>query len=178
MPGPSTGKSAARTAALVSLYLAAIVAANLSAERWGLDAVVINAFLFIGLDLTCRDALHDAWKTHLAPKMGALIAAGGLLSWFLNADAGRIALASTLAFAAAASVDAIAYHLLRDRPWLERANLSNVPSAAVDSVVFPWVAFGAVGFLVVFPLFAAKLAGGMLWSLVLNGRRRVAAARV
>ncbi len=43
--------------------------------------VIVNAFLFIGLDLTARDRLHDVWRSnYLVPKMIALIAAGSILS--------------------------------------------------------------------------------------------------
>lgn len=159
---------------LIVLYLAAIVAANLTVAWFGPSVTIINAFLFIGLDLTARDRLHDAWRgSGLAWKMGLLIAAGGLLSYLLNRDAGPIAVASTVAFATAASVDAIVYHLLRARPFLIRANASNIPAAATDSLVFPTLAFG--GFLpwITLGQFAAKVAGGFIWSLIL-GRKRAA----
>ena len=162
-----------RTAVLCGAYLAAIAAANLSIAEWGPKAAVYNAFLFIGLDLTCRDALHDAWRGRLLRNMSALIAAGSGLSYVLGMwlgsgpFVGRIALASMIAFGSAAIVDALLYHALRDRPWYERANQSNVAGAAVDSLVF--VALWPFGFqfTYAFTLFAAKVAGGVVWSFVL-----------
>ena len=149
-------------------YLAAILAANLLVARFGPAVTVLNAFLFIGLDLTARDRLHDAWcGRHLWLKMAALILTGAALSYFLNRDAGRIALASLVAFAAAGAVDAVTYHLLRGRPRWQRINGSNVPSALVDSLVFPTVAFGAFLPVIIIGQFAAKVAGGAFWSLVL-----------
>lgn len=154
---------------IVLAYLAAIVLANLSVAAWGPPVVILNAFLFIGLDLTARDILHDRWNQKgLAWKMGLLIGAGGALSWVLNSDAGTIAVASTVAFAVAATVDATVYHLLRDRPYLLRVNASNVPGAAADSLVFPWLAFGGFLPLIVVGQFAAKVAGGFVWSLILR----------
>jgi hypothetical protein len=47
---------------MIILYLAAIVAANLSVAHFGPSVAVLNAFLFIGLDLTTRDALHERWR--------------------------------------------------------------------------------------------------------------------
>ncbi len=153
----------------VVLYLAAIVAANLLVAQFGPSATVVNAFLFVGLDLTTRDRLHDAWHGDgLLWKMAALIAAGSALSWLVNRDAGQIALASFVAFAAAATVDALAYHLLRNRAWWQRANGSNILSAAVDSVVFPTLAFGALLPVIVLGQFVAKVAGGALWSVLLG----------
>lgn len=154
---------------IVSIYLVAIVVANLSIAAFGPSATVAVAFLFIGLDLSVRDRLHDAWRRKgLVRKMGTLIATGGLLSYLMNADAGPIAIASCVAFAAAAVIDAAVYHALRSRPFLLRANGSNIPAAAADSIIFPTLAFG--GFLpgIVLGQFAAKIAGGFLWSLVLK----------
>lgn len=157
----------------VLMYLFAIVAANLTVAMWGPSMTIVNAFLFIGLDLTARDKLHDAWNGRMLwPKMAGLIAVGSLLSWAINRDAGQIAVASFVAFALAGAVDAGAYHLLRHRAWWQRVNGSNVLSAAVDSLVFPTLAFGAFLPLIVLGQFAAKVAGGAMWSLVLGSRRR------
>ncbi|MCL4868808.1 MAG: VUT family protein [Anaerolineae bacterium] len=151
----------------VILYLVAIVLANLTVAAFGPSMVIVNAFLFIGLDLTARDHLHDAWRGNkLLPKMTALIAAGSILSWLLNRDAGQIALASFIAFAAAATVDALVYHLLGKYPRWLRINGSNVPSALVDSLVFPTLAFGTFLPLIVLGQFIAKVLGGFAWSLV------------
>jgi len=155
----------------VMLYLVAIVLANLSAAHFGAWSLPINAFLFIGLDLTARDRLHDAWKGRgLVWKMAALIASGSLLTVALNRGAGQIALASCIAFALCAATDTVVYTLLGSRAWRVRVNGSNVVSAAVDSVAFPWLAFGAVMPGVMLAQFAAKVAGGWLWSLWLVGR--------
>lgn len=153
----------------IALYLAAIVAANLSVAYFGPSVVVVNAFLLIGLDLTLRDRLHDAWSGNgLRWKMSALIAVGGAISYVLNRDAGQIAIASTMAFAAASGADALVYSAMHRWPRLARINGSNVVAAAVDSVLFPTIAFGALLWPIVLGQFAAKVAGGFLWSLVLT----------
>lgn len=156
----------------VILYLLAIVLANLSVARFGVSVTIINAFLFIGLDLTARDKLHMAWhKNNLFVKMLLLIAAGSLLSWFLNRDAGQIALASFIAFSSAGFVDSVVFHLLRNKSQFVRINGSNIPSALADSIVFPTLAFGSFLPLIVLGQFAAKVLGGFVWSLLLKGRR-------
>lgn len=159
---------------IVILYLAAIVAANLSVAWFGPAASVINSFLFIGLDLAARDRLHDAWRGRwLVPKMAALIAVGSALSWLLNREVGQIALASMIAFAAAATTDAATYHLLRHRPRWQRMNGSNVPSSFVDSIVFPTIAFGSFLPVIVLGQFAAKVGGGVMWSWLLTRHDKV-----
>lgn len=152
----------------VLLYLVAIVVANLTVAAFGPQVVIVNASALVGLDLTLRDRLHDAWHDdHLALRMCGLIAAGGVISFILNRDAAQIALASTVAFVAASAADALVYRLLERRPRLARVNGSNVVGAAVDSLLFPTIAFGAVLPVIVIGQFAAKVAGGFMWSLIL-----------
>jgi uncharacterized PurR-regulated membrane protein YhhQ (DUF165 family) len=162
---------------LIVLYLIAIVAANLIVATFGPSTTIINAFLFIGLDITARDRLHDMWQgRQLWVRLAGLIAAGSLLSWLMSGAAGKIALASFIAFAAAGAADTIVYTLLRDKAWMVKVNGSNVVSAAVDSIVFPWLAFGSPIWWVVLGQFVAKVAGGAIWAFLINqiGRRRAA----
>lgn len=157
------------TALLIGAYLAAIVAANLSIAWFGPSAAIANAFLFIALDLSSRDKLHEAWHgRELAWRMGALIASGSLLSWLVDGAAGPIALASFVAFAASATVDTLVYGALGRRPTLLKMNGSNLASAAVDSLVFPALAFGLpLLWPIVLGQFVAKVVGGALWSIVI-----------
>lgn len=153
----------------VVLYLFAIVAANLLVARFGPSVTIINAFLFIGLDLTTRDGLHEAWgKNGLWWKMLLLIGAGSLISYALNSAAGQIALASFVAFAAAGVTDTIVYQALHKRAWMVKVNGSNVASAAVDSIAFPTIAFGAFLPLIVLGQFAAKVGGGFMWAWIIE----------
>ncbi len=158
-----------RTAVYVIWYLAAIILANLAVTLFGPRIAVVTAFLFIGLDLTARDHLHDRWhRSGLLWRMAILIGTGSAVSFLLNQDSRDIAAASFIAFAAAATVDSFVYHALGKYPRWLRINGSNVPSALVDSLVFPALAFG-------FPLlwdimlgqFAAKVLGGFCWSFML-----------
>lgn len=159
------------TLALVALYLAAIVAANLIITHKGPTWSIYTAFLFIGLDLVTRDRLHDAWRGHILRNMALLISAGSALSYLVNRDSGRIALASCLAFGVAATADGLVYQWRRKERWADRSNESNIAGAAVDSLIFPLVAFGTpVLWAIVFGQFTAKVAGGYLWSLVLRKR--------
>jgi queuosine precursor transporter len=162
----------------VTIFIAAIVAANLTIAAFGPWFSPINALLLIGLDLSLRDHLHDRWR-HQLWRMGVLIGTAGIISWVLNPAAGRIAIASTVAFTVAGLADAAVYHRLIDLPWLRRSNGSNVAGAATDSILFPLIAFGWFpGLLAIIGLqFAAKTAGGFVWSLALNPWRSRVPAR-
>lgn len=162
---------------LTALYLSAIVLANLSVAHFGPSSTVFNAFAFIGLTLSARDRLHDAWGHRVGRNMFLLIVVGGLISYAFNAGAGRIALASVAAFALSETLDAVLYHAARRWPYLARSNFSNLFGAGVDSVVFPILAFGGFPLAIIFGQFVAKVLGGFMWSLVLNARRKNAALR-
>lgn len=163
-----------KTWSLIGMYLAAIVTANLTVAAFGPAVAVANAFVFIALDLTSRDRLHEAWAGRgLAWKMGLLIAAGSFISYALNANAGPIALASFVSFAVSAMLDTLVYALLHERAYLVKVNGSNVVSAAADSLIFPALAFGLpLLWPIVLGQFAAKLIGGALWAWVLSGKVR------
>lgn len=154
---------------VIILYLIAIIAANLLVAAFGPSATIINAFLFIGLDITLRDRLHDLWnERHLWIRMAGLIITGSALSWLMSGATGKIALASLVAFATAGIADAIIYALLRKKKWMVRVNGSNMVSAAIDSIVFPWIAFGSPIWWVVLGQFIAKTIGGALWAFLIN----------
>ena len=148
----------------IAAYAAAMILANLSVAAFGPWVSPINAFVLIGLDLALRDWLHvrlRAWQ------MGTLIAGTGALTYLLNPAAGMIAIASSAAFTATAVVDWATFARLRGS-WMFRANGSNVAGAAVDSLVFPTLAFGALMPQIVLAQFAAKVAGGAVWAWIIG----------
>jgi queuosine precursor transporter len=150
---------------LVALYLAAIVAANLSVTYFGAGALGVTAFLLIPFDLCARDLLHEQWQGHkLTFCMGLLILAGSVLSFVVSPASFRVSLGSALAFGAGAIVDTGVYamaHALR-RFW--KMNLSNLFSSVTDSLIFPLVAFGGTTFNLSAGQALAKFCGGLFWS--------------
>lgn len=153
----------------VYMYLLAIVFANITTATFGANWSIVNAFLFIGLDLTCRDKLHEQWQNNnLFWNMIILILSGSVLSYFLSPGAGMIAIASFVAFLSANIVDVLIYQKLINKSKLIKINGSNVGSAFVDSLVFPTIAFGGILWTITLGQFIAKVFGGYLWSLVLD----------
>lgn len=143
-------------------YAVAMTLANLLVATFGPSISPINAFFFIGLDLTLRDWLHVRLKTW---QMGGLIVGTGALTYLLNPAAGMIAVASAVSFLMAALVD-WAVFVKTTGSWIKRANLSNTAGAAVDSVLFPTIAFGVLMPEIVALQFAAKVIGGGVWSFI------------
>ena len=154
---------------LVVIYLAAIVLANLLLLWFGPVASIYNAFILIGLDLSLRDKLHDHWDgKNLWVKMLALICGGSAITVALNWDALPIAIASSVAFLASGIGDAVVYSRLRKFRFLVRANGSNVAGSALDSVIFPTMAFGVFMPEIILGQFLAKIGGGAIWSFVIS----------
>ena len=147
----------------IAAYAFAMIAANLLVAKFGPSVTPINAFVLIGLDLAFRDWLHfrlQKWQ------MGALIVATGALTYVLNPATGMIAVASVAAFVAASVVDWLVF-ARTSGSWLKRSNLSNAAGAAVDSLLFPTIAFGALIPNIVALQFVAKVAGGFVWAAIL-----------
>lgn len=161
-----------KTVLLIGGYLTAVVIANLIVTAFGAAASIPTSLAFIALDLTARDSLHDLWHGHhLWRNMLLLIVSGSLLSALMNASAVPIAIASCAAFLAAGLTDTLVYQLLGGRSKFIKMNGSNLFSAAVDSIVFPLLAFGWP------PLWAimagdytAKIVGGAAWAWLLTRR--------
>lgn len=146
------------------VYAAAMTIANLLVVKFGPAVTPINAFVLIGLDLALRDWLH----VRLRPwQMGALIAGSGLLTWLLNPAAQNIAIASAVSFLLAATVDWLVF-VKASGSWFARSMKSNVAGAAVDSMVFPLMAFGSFMPAIVLGQFVAKVAGGSLWAYAMS----------
>lgn len=153
----------------VIIYLIAIVVANITILWFGPQAAIINAFILIGLDLSLRDKLHDQWHgKHLWLKMLALICGGSVITIVLNWGALAIAIASSTAFFVAGIGDALLYAKLRKYKFLIRSNGSNIAGSALDSFIFPTMAFGIIMPEIIIGQFVAKIAGGAIWSLVLQ----------
>lgn len=157
------------SAILITVYVAAMVGANLLVWWLGPWFSPVNAFFLIGLDLTLRDLMQERLsRWHLA----GVIMIGGAITWAVNPAAKHIAIASATAFIVSAAADWAVYTWLRSKPWLVRSNGSNVVGAAVDSLIFPTLAFGALLPHIVAMQFAAKVCGGAMWSIALRPLRR------
>lgn len=151
------------------IYIAALVIANLLVAWLGPWFSLVNAFVLIGLDLSLRDKLHDLWEGDKLPiKMGGLIATASIVSYAINPATGMIAFASLAAFSLSMVADAVVYQYLKNKDKLIQVNGSNVAGAAVDSIVFPTIAFGGLMIEIVALQFFAKVIGGFIWSKFLN----------
>lgn len=163
----------------VVIYAIAISSANLSAAHFGPIATPFNALFLIGLDMAIRNIKHEQWFGNNLPlKMTGLIISSGVVSYAINPASGVIAIASLVAFSTSVMVDSFIYQSLIKRKFAVKANISNCFGALVDSLVFPLIAFGSFMPWVVASQFAAKVIGGLAWSLVIARCRNTYSAQV
>ena len=142
------------------VYVAAIVAANVATDRWGLVPVgfglLVTAGTFAaGFALLARDVVQ---RTGGQVWVAVGIAAGGVLSWFLANPA--LAVASVLAFTVSEVVDWGVFTRAAGRGFIAAALLSGVIAAPVDTVLFLWVA----GFPLTWPVVLGQFLGKVVWA--------------
>ena len=151
------------------IIILSLVIAHLLVAWLGPWFSIDNAFVLIGLDLSLRDKLHEAWNNDkLVLKMGGLIIVSSAISYFLNPATGMIAIASFAAFSLSMIADSLTYHLLHQKSWFVKSNGSNVSGALVDSLVFPTIAFGGFMIEIVLMQFLTKVIGGFIWTFLLK----------
>jgi uncharacterized PurR-regulated membrane protein YhhQ (DUF165 family) len=141
----------------------AIVFANIIVGRYGFDGVLFTSFVLIPFDLFARDILHDRWsQSNLKIKMSLLIFSGSLISYLINHELERIAIASFIAFALAGTIDTLVYQSMKRYIPSVRMNASNICSSIVDSLTFSSIVFG-FDFLGIAQQSIIKIIGGVLW---------------
>lgn len=144
----------------VAAYVAAIVAANVATEHFGLVPVgfglLVTAGTYAaGFALLARDFVHrfaGIWWVWIG------IAFGIGLSWFLASPA--LALASAAAFGVAAVADMLVFIWLRPKGFISAAWWSNVVSAPLDTIVFLTIA----GFPLTWQTFGGQMLGKLFWA--------------
>lgn len=177
-------------ASIITAFITVMAGANLVIATYGPWLLPATAFISVGIVLVTRDFLHDTWRTRgqkIWPRMIAMIGAAALLSYLVNDDAGRIALASIAALIGSTVTETAVFQILFRRPWLVRSNGSNIVGALADSTIFPLVAFGVGGvdglLLLIITQTLTKTAGGFFWAtffqitLKPDARRAARAAR-
>lgn len=126
----------------------------------GFGLMAPSGVLMIGLALVLRDWLHElaGWEWSVAA-----VIAGAMMSLAISPPA--LAVASAAAFAASEIADTAVYSKLREKSRPAAVVASQIVGAAIDSMLFVWLAFGS------FELSAgttlAKIYAGALFAVVL-----------
>ena len=148
--------------ASVAFYAAAIVAANVLTQWYGMVPVgfglLVTAGTYAaGFALLARDFVHRYAGVRWAVA-GIVVGIG--LSWFLASPA--LALASAAAFGIAELIDLGVYSATRRRGFAPAVITSNLISAPIDTAVFLLIA----GFPLTVEAFTGQLIGKILWATI------------
>jgi len=156
------------TIAFVVFYLAVVAGSNVLVNALGPIATPYTAFFLIALGMILRRLLQDFWTgKQLVLGVGGLIVSGCVLSWLVVPVSGRVSLASAIGFIVSGIVGSVLYAKLKRH----RMNLSILIEAIVDSFVFLGIAFGwPLNLHVIYAQVMAKVAGGVIWPMVLMPR--------
>lgn len=154
---------------IIAAYLLAIVVSNMAVAHFGQPALILTAWVLIPFDFVARDILHGRWKgRRLWPRMMLLLAVGGAITIALNTGAMRVALASVAAFGLGVTINTILYQLFDALPRFRRMTYSNAVVSAVDSLVFPLLAFGAVSVTLSLAQCLSKALGAVVWAYIVT----------
>ena len=144
----------------ILIYIAALCCANLLAHHFGPSATPWIALTLVGLDLSIRD-----WLNVVIPRWGMaiLIPAAGLIAFAFDPSVRFIALASVVAFVISEWVEWGCFQAA-EGSWFKRAVKANTAAAAVDSLIFPALAFHAFLPWISLAQFLAKTVGSTVWA--------------
>lgn len=150
---------------LIVFYIAALCAANYLVFIFGPWWSIINSFVLIGFDFIVRDKLHERLGLN---KISLIVIVAAVLSYLINPAGGMIAVASGISFLMASLTDGFIYQRLIKRKWVVKSNASNIAASAVDSILFPIIAFGSFMPWIIAGQFLTKIFGGFVWSFLLR----------
>jgi uncharacterized PurR-regulated membrane protein YhhQ (DUF165 family) len=152
-----------KAAISVTLYVSAILAANVLTQHYGLipagfGLLVPAGTYAAGFALLARDFVHrnaGVWWVLVG------IALGIGLSWFFASPA--LALASAAAFGIAELVDMLVFMVAQPRGFIKAAAASNLVSGPVDTLVFLTIA----GFPLTWETFGGQILVKLVWATAL-----------
>lgn len=149
---------------MIVAYVAMFVAANVSVSVFGVWVTPINALVLIAGDMVVRDRIqHDCGAR--ASILSCLLAC--IITAIAMPDSGMIAVASFTS-AMVACVGSASVFRLRSGDFYSKSMPANIAAAAIDSVLFPLIAFDAIMPGVTLAQFAAKTIGSTVILLIMK----------
>lgn len=149
---------------LIFLYLFTIVLANLIAYILGQKGLIITAFFLVPFDFIIRSYFHETWKgVKLLKNLISLITLGGLISFIINFNMIKIAVASTAAFIIANIIASFFYQYFIKYKYFIKVNGSDIIAIIVDSFIFQYIAFYNISIFIMSLQILIKMLGGFFW---------------
>lgn len=153
---------------LITLYLTALVAANLIVKHFGASGLWFASAFLIPFDYFTRCILHETLKGFkLVMVLILLTLVSSFITVVINYEAMEIALASVAGITSVQIVAGLIYQAFKQRSYLFKVNVSDAVAATVDSLVFQFIAFGVFDWTITVGQIAIKIIGGLFWYFVI-----------
>jgi hypothetical protein len=148
----------------ISIYLIAFILANFIVLYFGANGLIFTALFLIPFDFVMRCLFHETWKgKELFFKLGGLVIAASLLTFFINQNAINIALGSSVGFISAQTIAGLFYQIVIKKSYFIKVNGSDAIGILIDSMVFQFIAFGNIDIFIMCSQFVLKITGGLFW---------------
>ncbi len=148
----------------ISVYLLAFVIANFVVLWFGSNGLIFTALFLIPFDFVMRCVFHETWKGfELIAKMFILVLVAGVITYLINHETHKIAVASIIGFTAAQIFAGFMYQISIKKSYLLKVNTSDAIGIIVDSISFQLFAFGTVNWYIFSSQFMLKIIGGLFW---------------
>jgi uncharacterized PurR-regulated membrane protein YhhQ (DUF165 family) len=158
----------------ISIYLLAFVFSNFIVLWFGSTGLIFTALFLIPFDFVMRCIFHETWKgIELILKMSLLVLVAGFLSYLINIETQKIAIASIVGFSVAQIFAGIFYQLTIKKSYFIKVNGSDAIGILIDSILFQMVAFSFIDFNITTSQFVLKLTGGLFWYWVLFKKLKI-----
>lgn len=154
--------------AIVTIYLAAFVAANLFVQEFGSYGLWFSSFFLIPFDFVCRCLFHERWKGNkLILNLMFLTIAASVITVLFNQDAFSIALASVCGFSLSQLTAGLFYQAFISKSFAFKVNGSDLVGIVSDSILFQIIAFDSLNLSVTLGQIVIKGIGGLIWYLII-----------
>ena len=148
----------------ISIYLFAFVLSNFIVLWFGANGLIFTALFLIPFDFAMRCLFHETWKgKELVFKLGALVLTASALTFLINQDALKIAIASSIGFISAQIFAGVFYQFFINRNYFIKVNGSDVIGILVDSIIFQLIAFSVLVPKITISQILLKIVGGLFW---------------
>lgn len=148
----------------ISIYLLAFVLSNFIVLWFGNIGLIFTALFLIPFDFVMRCIFHETWKGfELITKMMLLVIVAGIITYLINYESKKIAIASIVGFAGAQITAGMFYQLVINKSYFVKVNGSDAVGIMFDSICFQLIAFGLISWQIFVSQFTLKVLGGLLW---------------
>jgi hypothetical protein len=148
----------------ISIYLAAFILSNYIVLWFGSVGLIFTALFLIPFDFVMRCIFHETWKGfELIAKMLLLVICASIITYLINQDTGKIAVASIIGFSGAQLIAGLFYQLTIKQKYFIKVNGSDALGIIFDSIAFQLFAFGLIDWKIFLSQFFLKVAGGLFW---------------